>query len=114
MWRAAIEPVTSRILLDEFEACLVRVFRFEPAAAAVTRGNFEARCRLVEPTDVPAVSRDRDDDHVLAAALAGQAECIISRDKDLLSLGAYHGIEIIEPAPALRRLRQEFENGLGG
>ena len=74
----------------------------------MVRAGIEAKSQLVEPDAVPTVSRDRDDDHVLAAAVAGQADCIVTRDKDLLSLGADRGIEILEPAPALHRLREEL------
>jgi uncharacterized protein len=42
---------------------------------------------IVEPQPLPpAVSRDPDDDHVLARALVAQAHLIVSRDKDLLDL----------------------------
>ncbi|MFT4255811.1 MAG: putative toxin-antitoxin system toxin component, PIN family, partial [Pseudoxanthomonas sp.] len=42
--------------------------------------------RLVRPDFLPRVSRDPDDDHVLACALAAQATIIISGDADLLAL----------------------------
>jgi putative PIN family toxin of toxin-antitoxin system len=44
------------------------------------------------------VSRDRDDDHILAAALNSRADCIITGDKDLLVLKHFKGIPIILPA----------------
>ena len=46
-----------------------------------------------------------DDDHVLAAALAGQADLIASGDKrDLLPMGSFHGIAIVTAREAVSRL----------
>ena len=44
---------------------------------------------IIEP-----VCRDPDDDHVIAAALAAAADCIISGDRDLLKLGSYQGVSM--------------------
>ena len=45
----------------------------------------ERLAQIVEPQPLQAaVSRDPDDDHVLACALVVQADLIVSRDKDLL------------------------------
>jgi len=54
---------------------------------------------------VPRVVRnDPDDDHVLACALAAQANLIVSGDrKHLLPLGSYQGIDIVTAAEALKR-----------
>jgi predicted nucleic acid-binding protein len=52
----------------------------------------------VEPTLLqPAVCRDPDDDWVLATALAGEAEAIVSGDEDPLILGEHAGIAILSP-----------------
>jgi hypothetical protein len=48
-----------------------------------------------EPPAIEPVCRDRDDDHVLATALAAGADCIVTGDADLLSLGTYRGIRIL-------------------
>ena len=60
---------------------------------------------LVEPQSPPAaISRDPDDDHVLACALAARAELIVTGDLDLLTLKSYQDIPIISAAEALRRV----------
>jgi putative PIN family toxin of toxin-antitoxin system len=60
---------------------------------------------IVEPPPLPArVSRDPDDDAVLALAVASQADLIVSGDADLLTLGAYAGIAIVDAAQALARI----------
>jgi len=41
------------------------------------------------------------DDHVIAAAMAAEAELIISGDSDLLTLQEYQGIRIVNPAAAI-------------
>lgn len=57
---------------------------------------------LVEPQPLPEpVSRDPDDDQVIACALAAQAEVIVSGDRDLLTLGSFRGIRILDAADAL-------------
>lgn len=51
-------------------------------------------------TDLPAVAgvvRDPNDDMVIACALAAGAAYVVTRDKDLLSLGAYQGIRMVTP-----------------
>lgn len=61
---------------------------------------------VVSPQAVPRVApTDPDDDHVLAAALAGGADIIASGDKrDLLPLGSYPGIPIVTAREAVERL----------
>lgn len=54
----------------------------------------------------PAVPGDPDDDHVLACALAAQADLIISGDKRLRGLKTYQSIRILSPAAALAILEQ--------
>jgi predicted nucleic acid-binding protein len=61
---------------------------------------------MIDPTPLPApVSRDPDDDNVLALAVAAQVDCIVSGDDDLFVLGAYEGIPIVTPAQAFATLQ---------
>ncbi len=59
---------------------------------------------IVTPTNVPRVIvNDPDDDHVLACAVAGQADMIVSGDKHLHSLGGrYQGIRIVSATVAVQ------------
>lgn len=56
---------------------------------------------------IPAISRDPKDDYLLAHALIGKADYLISRDKDLLTLGEVEGVKIVGPAEFLKVLRQQ-------
>ena len=49
--------------------------------------------------------RDPADDMILACAIKGQADSIVTRDKDLLSLANYQGIAIITPEYFRQQLR---------
>jgi putative PIN family toxin of toxin-antitoxin system len=66
-------------------------------------GEIRRLATMATPTDVPrVVADDADDDHVLACALAAQADFIVSGDKHLLKLGGqYQGIAIVTPAQAV-------------
>ena len=74
------------------------------SSAAEMLSDYLALAQLVRPTEHPLVVRDPDDDHVIACALAAEAEIIVSSDSDLLTLGRYRNIVILNAAQTLRRL----------
>jgi uncharacterized protein len=43
------------------------------------------------------VCRDPQDDMILATAIAGNAECIVTGDEDLIVLGHYGSVRILRP-----------------
>ena len=45
-------------------------------------------CELVDPVNPPAVSRDPNDDYLVAIASASGADAIVSGDQDLLVLSS--------------------------
>lgn len=61
------------------------------------------RAEVVEPEDRLSVCRDPDDDKLFECATAGEADYIVSEDKDVLAVGAYQGIETVSAAE-FRRL----------
>jgi putative PIN family toxin of toxin-antitoxin system len=63
-----------------------------------------AQAQFVEIGLVPPVVRDPEDDIIVATAIAGQANFIVSEDNDLLDLKQVAGIPIIDTQTFLARL----------
>ena len=61
---------------------------------------------IVPPPLPQPVCRDPDDDHILACALAAQADLIVSGDADLLNLREYQSIRIVAAPEALRLIER--------
>ena len=54
---------------------------------------------LVTPDALESpVCRDRDDDVVLATAVPGGCDAIVSGDRDLVVLDPFHGIRVLAPS----------------
>ncbi len=58
------------------------------------------------PEMIPRISRDPDDDRVIACAVAGEADVIVSGDEDLLALNRVGDIPILTAARFLELLEQ--------
>ncbi len=108
--RRHVELLTSRRLLTELDDVLKRrKFRTILVRSRTNPRRLMSDIRrLVEVVDARPlrrrVSRDVDDDVVLAVAVAGRADLVVSGDHDLLSLGAHDAIRIVTPAEAVRLL----------
>lgn len=55
---------------------------------------------------IPRTARDPRDDHILACAVEGHADYIVSGDDDLLSLGRHADIPIVRPGTYVRVLEE--------
>jgi putative PIN family toxin of toxin-antitoxin system len=62
------------------------------------------QANVVEPQDVPSVSRDPADDKFLACARMAGAGYLVTEDKDLLVLKVYEGCRICQPAEFIELL----------
>ena len=107
----AFELCSSATLLAELLDVLSRAkFAARLAQAGLTPqgivGELRRLVTMAAPQEVPRViENDADDDHVLACALAGRADLIVSGDRHLHSLGGqYQGIPIVTAAQALQRI----------
>ena len=99
---------TSRILLDELSEVLHRKkLAKQVQATGLTAAqmllNFRRLATVMTAHRLAQqVSRDADDDAVLACALAAQAELIISGDADLLVLKQFQNVRIVTAARAVK------------
>jgi predicted nucleic acid-binding protein len=59
---------------------------------------------VVEPREVPSVSRDPEDDKFLACAEMAGAEYLVTEDRDLLVLEVHAGCRICQPAEFIELL----------
>ena len=101
---------SSPVLLAELADVLGR-HKFERrilGARLTAEGLVQSYARLADVVQAPplpqAVSRDPDDDQVIACALAAQADAIVSGDADLLTLGSHQGIPVLTAAQAVERV----------
>ena len=95
--------IISPAILDEVEAVLGgEKFRFSGEAARIVVQEIESLAEIVDPaTAVSVVPDDPDDDRVIACALDGRADCLISGDQHLLKIGWYASLPIANPADFL-------------
>ncbi|SOD03147.1 putative toxin-antitoxin system toxin component, PIN family [bacterium JGI 053] len=90
--------VTSPHLVAELEEKLLRKLKIASTDVAAAIAELQGEVETIHPEPLPApVSRDADDDWVLATALAGNCDCIVTGDADLLVLKVYEGITILPP-----------------
>lgn len=90
--------VSSKPLLRELEQKLAGKFGFTRRETREVVALLRSKMEVVEPVSLgQSVSRDPDDDTVLATALSGGCDCIVTGDKDLLTLGRFRKIPILSP-----------------
>lgn len=109
--RGEFELVTSTAQLTELADVLARprLHRFidtDEAVAIVE--NLGTRALVLDEPPGVYLSPDPKDNPILAAAIAGKADLIVSGDKKhMLTLGEVHGIPTVTAREALERLGRE-------
>ena len=97
---------SSAALLAELEEVLARekfAARIAQVGSTVAQmlAGYRALITLARPVAIEPTTRDPDDDHVLACALGASATLIVTRDRDLLTLGTFREIRILAARDAL-------------
>ena len=99
----AHEAVLSEPLWAELLGCLEEKLGLDPRELPFLE-LYRRHAEWVEPVALDGpVCRDPDDDRVLATALAGEADVVVSGDEDLLTLEDFRGVEILSPRVFLER-----------
>jgi len=96
--------VTSEPLLRELRKTLRYKFREDPDELPLLFQLHEEAEIVTPPRLDERVSRDKDDDVVLATALTGKADVIVTSDEDLVVLKKFRGIRILPPRQFLELL----------
>jgi putative PIN family toxin of toxin-antitoxin system len=89
--------VSSTHILSEVEAVLAEKLKLTRQKAKAATKLLERQSVIVYPKKVEKVCRDPFDDYVLAAAVEGKVDYLVTADKDLLVLKVYRNIAIITP-----------------
>lgn len=101
-----------RELLEElFEVLTTRTYltsRIPYDAAERFIATLRSGAELLPPVhdELPRLLRDPKDDYLLAYALVGRADYLVTGDDDLLSLGAMGRLSILSPAAFTRLLER--------
>jgi putative PIN family toxin of toxin-antitoxin system len=110
--RGELAVVISTALKGEYEHILPRAVKV-PGFAEALRELLRFAV-IVEPAQTPrVVADDPDDDKVLAAAVAGQVDALVTNDHHLLALDPYGSIHVLRPAAFLTVWGQRFRHGDG-
>ena len=105
---AAISGVYTLLLPDAVLEEVARTARVSAyLARRLTLEEVSALADLLRPlsesipiitAEFPALTRDPKDDYLLAYAVVGQADYLVTGDRDLLTLGEVEGVRIVSPA----------------
>jgi putative PIN family toxin of toxin-antitoxin system len=102
--RGTYQLIISPAIVGEV-ADVLRRFEWTERDIRVRLKTITKSSEIVIPKTIPnVIPEDPDDNHILACALAGKANLIVSRDLDLLRLKQYEGIGIMSPIDFLHTL----------
>ena len=94
----AHELIVSDFIIQEVIRKLREKFRFATSDIAEVRRLLLAAGTVVTPASLPMdICRDPDDVPVIGTAVSGEAELLISVDKDLLAMQGYGQVRIVKP-----------------
>ena len=91
--------VLSPFIVNELKTKLTMKFGYSAREAAAVARLLRSRFTSITPESLArGICRDPDDDVIIATAITGRCDCIVTGDKDLLVLGDVQGVHIIAPS----------------
>lgn len=90
--------ITSDHILKEMQKHLVGKFKMTQPRVREVVALVREQAKVVKPASISkTVCRDVDDLPVLGTLLAGEADCLVTGDRDLLDLDSFEGKPILSP-----------------
>ena len=108
-----VELATSTVLIDELAEVIARAkfsrkLAEQNVTARVLLNRYARLATRVTPASIRrTVLDDADDDHVLACALAANANLVVSGNAHLLNLKRFHSMRIVAAGEALASIERE-------
>jgi putative PIN family toxin of toxin-antitoxin system len=100
------ELMTGEVNLTELRRVLRERFRASPELLDAIEAELRAQTVVPKPDQASMVAvRDPDDRWVLASALSGAADLLVTGDKDLLEVADQVDLPILDPRGCWERLR---------
>lgn len=93
----------SKPILDELLFTLARKFSRDPEALSHVAVMMTDMAELVRPKNTVTVFKDDPDNRILECAESGQADVIVTGDKEMLLLREYRGIPLMSLRDYLAR-----------
>lgn len=95
--------VLSYAILEELDETLENKFGYSATAVSEVTDQLLSAVEIVEPVTFDRqICRDPDDDTILGTAVAGNADCIVTGDSDLLVLERFQGVDVVSPSEFAR------------
>ena len=92
------QVLLSEFIIAEFVEKAEKKFKWPKDQCSFAAWNLRSHMTMVVPEPLPKpVCRDKDDDAILATAIAANADAIVTGDKDLLVLKKHKGVAILSP-----------------
>ncbi len=101
------ELLTGAVNLVELRRVLQTRFKAPPDLIAAVESELRDETIIPKPAKPsPILVRDPDDRWVLASAVAGDADLLVTGDKDLLTVARQSPVPIVDPRGCWERLRE--------
>jgi len=99
--------LTSEFIINELRSCLRKKLKVPTRYVRDIVVFLRAQCEEIAPKTLPeSIRRDRSDENILALAISGGADFIVTGDNDLLALKKVKGIPILSPRQLWEKLSQ--------
>ncbi|MGH7497238.1 MAG: putative toxin-antitoxin system toxin component, PIN family [Gemmatimonadales bacterium] len=106
------ELLVGEVVLMELRRTLGEKLGFPKRIVSEIEQLLGERTLVPEPSNLPQIPlRDRDDLRVLASAIAGRAEVLVTGDRDLLSIAGQSPIPILDPRGFWAMMREQAPPG---